>query len=72
MRENSRRVVLGGAMHGQAVTILHGSKITHMPSGDTYKRYGNLWWVPEADDQAASEKRIVEWRNGQQRNGNRC
>lgn len=50
-----RRTVLGGAMNGQVVTVLHGSIMTHAPTGDQYRRYGDHWWVPvdDTDDDAA-------------------
>jgi len=52
-----RRAVLGGAMDGQTVTVLHGSVMTHAPSGDQYRRHGEHWWVPVLDtDDEASER----------------
>ena len=52
-----RRAVLGGAMHGQTVTVLHGSVMTHAPSGDQYRRHGDHWWVPNTDtDEQAAER----------------
>lgn len=59
-----RRLVLGGAMNGQVVTVLHGSVMTHAPSGDTYRRYGDQWWVPSSDTDEEAAVRVQSAREG--------
>ncbi len=62
MRVKTKRMVLGGAMHGQRVTVLRGSTMKSAASGDIYKRYDLDWWVPyeDTDDQAAERVRAFK------------
>lgn len=52
------RIVLGGAMHGHRVRVLHGSTMRHAPSGDTYRRHGLHWWVPDSDTEEEARQRV--------------
>ncbi len=58
--EAQRRTVLGGAMHGQRITILHGSTMVAMSSGDEYRRHGLHWWVPVEDTDEEATARVRE------------
>lgn len=59
-RTSRTRVVLGGPMNGQRVTIMHGSTMVCAGSGFRYRKHGISYWVPSSDSDEEASQRIRE------------